>query len=117
METPWTRARKLRSQLQEERLNTLPGGQKSVNSGRFWRWPRDGRIYDFLIEARTNEKPGTKGYRIDKQEFLDLKRQAIREPGGMLPAMQITMDELDLIVIELNTFHDMLARLMQEPDK
>jgi hypothetical protein len=118
IETPWTRARKLRTVLQEERLNTLPGGKKGVNSGRFWRWPRDGRIYDFLIEARTNQKEGAKSATISKQEWIDLRKQALSQPGGMLPAMQITIGELDLIVIELNVFSEMTSRLVaSEPDK
>jgi hypothetical protein len=112
MDTPWSRARKLRSVEQEKRLGSLPGGRTGVNSGRHWRWPRDGRIYDFLIEARTNHKPGMKSYRIEKQEWLDLKKQALHEPGGMKPAMQITMDDVDLIVIELRDFNDMMAKLV-----
>jgi hypothetical protein len=112
-QTPWQRGRKLRSTLQEERLSSLPGGKKGVNSGRFWRFKRDGRIYDFLIEARTNEKPGVKSYRIEKNEFLELRRQALAEPGGMKPAMQISIDDLDLICIELNDFTEMYHRLIQ----
>jgi hypothetical protein len=112
IETPWSRARKLRSVLQEERLNTYPGGQKGINSGRFSRWPRDGKIGNFLIEARTNQKPGAKSARIEKQEWLDLKKQALHEPGGMLPAMQIDMDDVRLVVIELAVFNDMNSRLL-----
>jgi hypothetical protein len=112
LETPWTRARKLKSQLQEERLSTIPGGRKGINSGRFKRFPRDGRIYDFLIEARTNEKRGAKSARIEKSEWLDLKQQALQQPGGMKPAFQITIDEVDLIVIELADFNDMQAALI-----
>lgn len=112
MDTPWHRARKLKSQTQERRLGNLPGGKTGINSGRFKRFPRDGRIYDFLVEARTNEKKGAKSARIDKQEWLDLKRQALQEPGGMKPAMQITMDEVDLMVIELADFTDMQTTLI-----
>jgi hypothetical protein len=112
LETPWTRARKLRSQMQEERLNTLPGGQKGVNSGRIWRFKRDGRIHDFLIEARTNEKPGAKSYRIEKAEFLELRREALTQPGGMKPGMQVTIDDLDLMVIELSVFTEMYNHLL-----
>ena len=118
METPWSRARKLRSTQQEARLSLLPGGRTGVNSGRIWRWPRDGRILDFLVEARTNNKRGVKSYRIDKQEWLDLRKQALHEPGGMKPAMQISMDEVDLMVIELRDFSDLIAQIMTlEPDK
>jgi len=99
--------------MQEERLNTLPGGQKGINSGRIWRFPRDGRIFDFLIEARTNEKPGAKGYRIDKAEFLELRRQALTQPGGMKPGIQVTIDDLDLMVIELSVFTQMQTRLIE----
>ena len=113
MDTPWSRARKLRSQRQEENLSKLPGGRKGVNSGRFWRWPRDGRIYDFLVEARTNEKPGAKSYSIKKAEFEDIRFEALTSPGGMKPAMQITMDDLHLIVIELKDFTGILTRLME----
>ena len=103
----------MRSQRQEENLNKLPGGQKGVNSGRFWRWPRDGRIYDFMVEARTNEKAGAKSYSINKKEFEDIRQEALTAPGGMKPAMQITMDDLHLIVIELRDFTSMLTRLME----
>ena len=109
LDTPWSRARKLRSTLQEERLNDLPHGRKGVNSGRFWQWKRDGRIGNFLIEARTTE---AKSYRIERDEFMDLKKQALTEPGGLLPAMQVTIGDLDLIVIDLVTFSDMNARLL-----
>src|SRR5262245_42526857 len=86
---PWNRARKLRYQIQEERLNSLPGGQKGINSGRLRPFKRDGRIYDFLIETRINQKPGAKTATISKQEFQELRRQALGQPGGMKPGKQI----------------------------
>jgi hypothetical protein len=113
MDTPWSRARKLRSIQQEKRIGRMEGGQPSVNSGRFWRWKRDGRIYEFLIEARTNEKPTVKSYRIDSEEFLKLRKEAIMQAGGLKPAMQVTIGDLDLMVIQLQDFHDMYLRLIQ----
>jgi len=83
-----------------------------VNSGRIWRFKRDGRIHDFLIEARTNEKPGAKSYRIEKAEFLELRREALTQPGGMKPGMQVTIDDLDLMVIELSVFTEMYNHLL-----
>jgi hypothetical protein len=53
-------------------LGQLEGGRTQVNSGRFWNFKRDGKIYEFLIEARTNEKPSVKSYRIEKDEWLRL---------------------------------------------
>jgi len=113
LQTPWTRARKLKYEQQEQRLNSLPGGQKGVNSGRFHRFPRDGRIYDFLVETRTNQKPGAKSATISKDEFLQLRRQALEQPGGMKPGMQITIDELDLFVMDLADFTSMYERLIE----
>lgn len=113
METPWSRARKLRSMKQEQRIGQMEGGQKSVNSGRFWQWKRDGRIYEFLIEARTNENPTVKSYRISKDEFLNLRKEGLKEPRGLKPAMQVSIGDLDLIVIELRDFHEMYTRLVE----
>jgi len=113
LETPWTRARKLRYQIQEERLNSLPGGQKGINSGRLRPFKRDGRIYDFLIETRINQKPGAKTATISKQEFQELRRQALGQPGGMKPGMQITIDDLDLMVVDLADFTDMYNYLVE----
>lgn len=103
----------MRTTLQEQRLNDLPGGQKGVNSGRFRRFPRDGRIYDFLIEARINQKKGAKTATISKPEFQELRRQALAQPGGMKPGMQITIDDLDLMVIDLRDFTDMYNLLVE----
>jgi len=112
METPWSRAKKLRSTLQEEKLGKLPGGRQHPGSGRFWRFHRDGRLHDFLIEARTNEKPTVDTYRISRKEFLRIKQEALQTPPGLLPGMQIQIQDLNLIVIELQVFQDMIVRLI-----
>lgn len=103
----------MRYQIQEERLNSLPGGQKGINSGRLRPFKRDGRIYDFLIETRINQKPGAKTATISKQEFQELRRQALGQPGGMKPGMQITIDDLDLMVVDLADFTDMYNYLVE----
>ena len=109
-ETPWTRARKLRSTLQEERLNDMPGGRQQPNSGRFWRWKRDGVVWNFLVEARTTEH---KSYRIEKDEFQLIRKQAFQTPPGLRPAMNLEIQDLRLIVIEESAFELMLARLIE----
>lgn len=110
METPWVRARKTKSQRQEERLATLDGGSKQVNSGRFWRWKRDGAIHHFLMEARTTDKDT---YAISRKEFLGIRTNAFQTPPGMLPGMQIDIQDLSLVTIELGPFEDLLATLME----
>lgn len=100
METPWREGNK--SERQERRLAQLPGGRKQVNSGRRWFSKRDVTLREFLVEARTTDK---KSYRIDRDEFLDIVRAAMRTPPGKLPAMQIDFetptDRLSLFVIKL----------------
>lgn len=112
LSTPWSRARKVRSQAQEERLGTLPGGQKGMNSGRVWRWKRDGQLRNFLVECRTNEKPTVKSYRIAYDEFQDIRKEASMVPPGLLPAMQIDILDLKLMVVDLDAFVDREERLI-----
>lgn len=110
LDTPWNRARKTKSQRQEERLGKMPGGEKQNNSGRFWRWKRDGKLHHFLIECRTTETPS---YSIKKGEWLDIRRQAFQTPPGLLPGMQIDIQDVSLIVIETGAFEDAMVRLME----
>lgn len=82
----------------------MEGGEKSVNSGRFWRWKRDGKLWEFLIEARTTEH---NSYSIQRDEFLAIEREAQQTPPGLLPGMQIDIRNLSLMVIRLNDFQQM----------
>lgn len=112
LQTPWSRARKRRSKAQEERLSALPGGQTGVNSGRLWRWRRDGRIRNFLVECRTNEKPTVRSYRIEYDEFQEIRQDAAKTPPGLLPAMQIDILDLKLMVVDLDVFMEREERLL-----
>jgi hypothetical protein len=109
-ETPWARAKKTKSQKQEQRLADMEGGKPQVNSGRFWRWKRDAVLHNFLIEARTTDK---ESYRIDKKEFLSMRKEALQTPPGLLPGMQVDIQELHLMVIELNAFQDLNMRVIE----
>lgn len=110
METPWERARKARHVKQEERLDRTPGGRKGVNSGRLWRFPRDGKLFDFLVEARDTEKGS---YSISHDEFEQLTKQAYATPPGMLPCIQLDLRDLHLIVIRQADFESMQMRLAE----
>jgi hypothetical protein len=109
-DTPWARAKKTKSQRQEERLGEMQGGKKQINSGRFWRSKRDAVLHNFLIEARTTDAGS---YRIEKKEFLDIKRQGLQTPPGLLPSMQLDLGELHLMVVELSAFQDMSVRILE----
>jgi hypothetical protein len=86
----------------------MPGGQVGVNSGRFWRWKRDGRMWEFLIEARTTE---ANSYTIHREEFQSIEREANRTPPGLAPALWMDIHGLEIIAIRLNDFQDMQMEL------
>lgn len=109
METPWVRAKKTRHEAQERRIGKLPGGSKQVSSGRIWRWKRDGKLFVFLIEARTTQD---KGYRITAEEFKEITKEALQTPPGMLPAMQIDIQDVSGIFIRLVDFNEIYTRML-----
>lgn len=109
-ETPWLRAKKTKSQRQEERNGKMEGGSKQINSGRFWRSKRDNTLHSFLVESRTTDAGS---YRIDKKEFLDIKRDGLQTPPGLLPSIQVDLGELHLMIVELSAFQDMAVRILE----
>jgi hypothetical protein len=114
LETPWEKAGKARHVRQEERLDKIHGGQKGVNSGRHWRWKRDGRIGHFLVECRDTS---ARSFSIGYDEFHTITRQAHQTPPGLLPAMQIDILDLSLFVMRLVDHEDREIRLgMMEDD-
>lgn len=113
IEIPWDKAKKTKSQKQEERNSKFIGGALQINSGRStWTSKRDnvlGSIYRFLVECRTTDKGS---YSIQRKEFYDLKKQALQTPPGMLPMFQIDLQELSLAVIELSDWNEFQARMV-----
>lgn len=111
METPWSRAKSNRAnQEQERRLGQMPEGKQQPNSGRLWRWKRDGIVWNFLVEARTT-KAGS--YSINRKEFGVIRREAITTPPGLKPAMQIDLTDLSLWVMELADWEAVYTRLIE----
>jgi hypothetical protein len=110
VDTPWSRARGMKYTKQEDDLGKLPGGSKQVNSGRHWRWKRDGKLFQFLVECRTTDK---ESYRIEKKEFQDLRRQALKEPMGCHPGMQIDIQEVKLWVMDFNEWYTFYIRYLE----
>ena len=104
LETPWQKQLKSKHRRQEDRLQkTHPA------SGRLWRWKRDGRFFDFLIEARTTN---SSSYSISYDEWLGLKRNAHQTPPGCMPAMDIEIKDVNLIVVERDVFEEMFNDLV-----
>lgn len=112
METPWSKARKLRSQEHEKRVAEMPEGSQQPNSGRFWRWSRDAKVWNFLVEARTHEKPDADSYRISLKEWKQIRTEAFRTPPGLRPAMAIQIQDTRLFVIEEADFESLYTRLI-----
>ena len=96
METPWQRAKKTRSQRQEESLGKR--GQPQINSGRTaWTSKRDARIYNlFLVEARTTERDTIT---ISGKEWKQIRRAAQQTPPGLLPAMHLEIQDEQMLMI------------------
>lgn len=97
VEIPWERAKKTKSQRQEEKLGKR--GEPTINSGRTsWTSKRDAKLYDrLLVEARQTDK---KSYAISYPEFKSLRREAQQTPPGLLPAMQVDIQDLHLLILE-----------------
>ena len=123
LDAPWNRARKTKSQLQEERLGKTEGGSTQINSGRStWTSPRDnivGRVYRFLVEARTTDRGS---YSISHREFSDLTKQAVR--ADLLPMIQLDIKDQQLAIIRLreldqlqNELIDALGRLREMEER
>jgi len=112
LDTPWSRARKTRSRVQEESLGRQPGGTQQPASGRFWNRKRDGVRYEFLIEARTNEKTSVRSYRISYDEFKRIAREAQQTPPGLVPAMQIQILDLELFTVKKEDFFAVYERML-----
>jgi hypothetical protein len=88
----------------------MPEGRRQVNSGRFWRWKRDGIVWNFLVEART---ASAGSYRIEEAEFQKIRREAITTPPGLKPAMQIDVAETQLWLMELRDWEAVYTRLIE----
>jgi hypothetical protein len=109
METPWSKAKKTRSQIQEAKLGAR--GKPQINSGRTsWTSKRDAKLYDeLLVEARTTEKQSIS---ISYSEWKDIRRQAQQTPPGLLPAMHLEIKDLHLLVLEDRDAEDFFNRMI-----
>jgi hypothetical protein len=90
------------------------GGTTHPASGRIWRFKRDGRLFDFLVEARTTEK---ETYTISGPEMDDIRKEASMTPPGCLPAMQIDIQHRRFMLIDHEVFiesQNLLVSLMAE---
>jgi hypothetical protein len=104
LEPPWKGKLKSRNRQQEDGLQvTHPA------SGRLWRWKRDGRFFDWLVEARTTTAGS---YTIKYDEWQDIKRQALQTPPGCMPAMNIEIQDESLMVIQRDVFEELYNELV-----
>jgi hypothetical protein len=110
VDTPWQRAKGITAhEKQERKIGKMQGGQKQVGSGRIWRWKRDGRLFTFLVEARTTTKGS---YSISASEFKKIQKEALQSPPGLLPSMQLDIQDVSLMVIRLVDFDELYTRML-----
>jgi hypothetical protein len=109
MSTPWERATAPKYARQEKRTASKPGARPQLNSGRTWSSLRDVKqkspVGHILIDNKTTEATS---YRITKDDFKALKRDANRTPPGCVPAFQIDIQDLRLLVIEDSMWDEVL---------
>jgi hypothetical protein len=113
--TPWDESKKRKSQRQEERTAKMPGARPQVNSGRTWSSLRDVKLSTFfgvvLIDNKTTENPENRSYRLTRDEWLELRRDAGRTPPGCMPALQIDIQDVHLLVFELGMWDAMVEHV------
>lgn len=101
MSTPWDKAKEQKYAKQEKRVGKKPGARQQFNSGRKWNGLRDvlqaSPVAHVLIDCKDTDD---KSYRITVDDWTKLKRDANRTPPGCLPALQLDISGLRLMVIE-----------------
>lgn len=113
MKTPWQRATSPEYARQEKRTAKKPGARAQLNSGRTWSGLRDVRqaspVAHVLIDNKTTDE---KSYRITKDDWESLKRDANRTPPGCLPAFQLDISGTRLMVIDDDHYDEIIKYIM-----
>lgn len=68
-----------------------------------------GRVYKFLVEGRITDSGS---YRVERKEFLELRKQAYQSPPGLLPMFRLDIAGLRLVVIEEKDMDEMQTRML-----
>jgi hypothetical protein len=119
--TPWERAKISRSVQQERRTSNMPGARSQINSGRIWSSLRDNKLDTFvgmlLIDNKDTE---SESYRLVREKWLELRRDANRTPPGCHPALQVDIQDVHLMIFEVGLWDalmkyviDLETRLME----
>lgn len=113
LKTPWQRAKETRSQKQEKGFAKRTGARPQINSGRVWSSLRDVTLNSFLGKLLVDNKDTESGsFTIRKDKWEELKRDANRTPPGCVPALQVDIQDLHLLVIGLSTWDEAMEHIM-----
>ncbi len=98
METPWKRVQQSKAgRIRERTFAGATGAKQQPNSGSLWFARGDSILNrEYLVDNKITDKGS---FTIVKQEFLALAQDAIRTPPGLLPALQPTIQGLELWVV------------------
>lgn len=118
METPWDKAKKTRSQKQEaypERR--VKGAQKQPNSGRGTFRKGDSTVRSFigrcLIDHKTHDDPEKVSYTLTARSWRKTQADARITPPGCHPLQQIDLQDLHLMVMETDLWHEIEEFVVQ----
>lgn len=114
LKTPWERSQESRSHKQERTFAKRRGVRPQVNSGRVWHSLRDTTM-KFLIDRLLIDHKTTEvgSYTITEGDWDELHADANRTPPGCLPALQIDIRDLSLMVVSLGTWDMAMERIVQ----
>ena len=89
-------------------------GGRPGESGRLWSSLRDNKLTSFigmfLIDNKTHDDQAE--HSLKYHEWKELRRDANRTPPGCLPALQIDLQDIRLLVMEVDTWDEITRYVM-----
>lgn len=116
--SPWERAKKSRSQRQEEHPERLlPGARRQSNSGRGQFRKGDATLNSFLgrllIDHKTHDDPEKQSYTITRKSWLKTRSDARFTPPGCHPVQQVDLQDIHLMVFEAGLWNEIVEYMIE----
>ena len=117
MSLPWRTDKKPRYVEQERREGKRAGTRQQLNSGRLWSSLGDAVAkvpgLALMIDNKTGRDGPLNSYRITREGWKLMRKQARRTPPGCAPCLKLNIGEFHLMVIDEQTW-DARERMLDE---